>query len=443
MTNKNEASRRDFLKTSAAAAGVLAGGLVLQNTAHAAGDDKIKVGIIGCGGRGKGAAHNVLVSAPGVEIIALADAFEDRLNNLHGEITKICKEDGKIEKLGNKFNVPKDRQFVGLDAYEKLLKTDVNYVILATPPGFRPTHLEAAVAAKKNIFTEKPVSTDAPGIRKVLDAADAAKTANLAIVAGTQRRHQKTYQETMKRIKDGEIGELVGGRFYWNQGLLWKVDRTSEMSDLEYQMRNWYNFTWLCGDHIVEQHVHNIDVMCWAFGAHPVAAVSMGGRSRTNPAFGHIYDFFAVDFEMPKRNQKDEAPHTLSMCRQISGCATENGEHLVGTQGTCHTADRYTFVINGKPLWEKAEMEKNQDPYVQEHTDLIASIRAGKPLNELRQVAESTLTAIMGRMSAYTGKRVTWDMALNSKEELFPSKLDWHMKLDTPAVAVPGTTKFV
>jgi predicted dehydrogenase len=434
MTKKSDASRRDFLKTTAATAGVLASGLALQNTAHAAGSDKVRVGIIGCGGRGKGAGHNVLVAAPGVEIIALADAFEDRLNEAHKVLTAAARDDGKVKQLGNSVDVPKERQFVGLDAYEKLLKTDVNYVILATPPGFRPIHLQAAVAAKKNIFTEKPVATDAPGIRKVLDAADAAKNDKLAIVAGTQRRHQKPYLETLRRIKDGEIGDLVGGRFYWNQNRLWKWDRDSKMTDLEYQIRNWYNFTWLCGDHIVEQHVHNLDVMCWAFGNHPEAAVAMGGRSRTDPAWGHIFDFFAVDFEMPK------GYHTLSMCRQINNCATENGEFLVGTKGTAHVN---AYVINGTALYTKQERDAFVDPYVQEHTDLIESIRTAKPLNELQQVAHSTLTAIMGRMSAYTGKKITWDMALNSKEELMPSKLDWAMKLDMPAVAVPGTTKFV
>jgi predicted dehydrogenase len=437
MTKKSDATRRDFLKTTAATAGVLASGLALQNTAHAAGNDKIKVGLIGCGGRGKGAGHNVLVSAPNVEIVALADAFDDRLQDAYNTLSNIARDDSKVKQLGNAFNVPKDQCFVGLDAYEKLLKTDVNYVMLATPPGFRPTHLQAAVAAKKNIFTEKPVATDGAGIRKVFEAADAAKDAKLAIVAGTQRRHQATYIETMKRIHDGAIGDLVGGRFYWNQGILWKHDRKPEWTDLVYQMRNWYNFTWLCGDHIVEQHVHNIDVMNWAFGTHPEAAVAMGFRTRKDPNFGHIYDFFAVDFEMPK------GVHTLSMCRQISNCKDANSvsEHLVGTKGTCDAADRHTFVINGQPLWTRQEIDKNVDPYVQEHTDLIASIREGKPLNELRRVAESTLTAIMGRMSAYTGWRVTWDMALNSHDDLVPAKLDFSMKLDEAPVAVPGNLK--
>ncbi len=440
MVQKNSTTRRDFLKTTAATAGVLGAGVLLQNTAHAAGGDKIKVGLIGCGGRGTGALHNVIVSAPNVEIVALADAFEDRLNGCRNSITGFAKSDDTVKKLGNSADIPKERCFVGLDAYEQLLKlSDVNYVILATPPGFRPPHLQAAVAAKKNIFCEKPVATDAPGIRKVLDAAEEAKKSNLAIVAGTQRRHQASYIETMKRVHDGAIGDLVGGRFHWNQGLLWKVDRAKDMTDLQWQIRNWYNFTWVCGDHIVEQHIHNLDVMNWAFGSHPEAVVAMGFRTRTDPVYGNIYDFFSMDFEMPK------GVHAYSSCRQINNCKDTNtvSEHLVGTKGTCDTADRHTFILNGQPVFERKALDAMTDPYVQEHTDLIASIRDSKPLNELRRVAESTLTAIMARMSAYTGYRVTWEMALNSKEDLMPPKLAWDMKLDAPPVAIPGTTKFV
>jgi predicted dehydrogenase len=435
MANKSDASRRDFLKTTAATAGVLAGGLALGTSAHAAGSDKIKVGVIGCGGRGTQACENVLCAAPGVELIAMADAFQDHLDGSRNKLMNLERDVAeKVKSLGNKVDVSKDHCFVGLDAYEKLLKTDVNYVILATPPGFRPIHLHAAVAAKKNIFTEKPVATDTAGIRKVLDAYEDAKKANLAIVAGTQRRHQKGYIDTLKRVHDGTIGDLVGGQFYWNQNILWKKDRRPEWKDLEYQIRNWYNFVWLCGDHIVEQHVHNIDVMCWAFGNHPEAAVGMGFHTRTDPAYGHIYDFFAVDFEYPK------GIHTLSMCRQISNCANSVSEHLVGTKGLC---DCGAHNINGESLYTSAERKAFVNPYVQEHTDLIESIRANKPLNELQQVAYSTLTAIMGRMSAYTGKRVTWDMVMKSHEELMPPKLDWDMKLDVPPVAIPGTTKFV
>jgi predicted dehydrogenase len=429
LTHSSGGSRRDFLKTAAAAAAAQA---VLSASVHAAGSDEIKVGLIGCGGRGTGAVHDVLHSAPNVRIVALGDAFRDRADGCRRQIIDLG-EDPTVKQLGNKVDVPPERVFVGLDAYEKVLASPVNYVILATPPGFRPIHLRAAVAAGKNVFTEKPVAVDAPGIRTVLDTYDVAKSKGLAIAAGTQRRHQVSYIETMYRIHDGAIGELVGGRCYWNQGILWKKDRTPDMSDLTWQMRNWYNFTWLCGDHIVEQHVHNLDVINWAFNAHPVRAMGMGGRTRTDPAYGHIFDHFAVDYEYPN------GVHVLSTCRQISNCANNNSEALVGTKGTCRP-DQHS--INGKSVLSRALLRLAVNPYVQEHTDLIESIRGGNPINELKNVAESTLTAILGRMSTYTGQLLTWDQALRSKEVLMPEKLDWSMSLAVPPVAVPGKTPF-
>ncbi len=425
------ASRRDFLKTSAVAgAAAVAAHLSLASAARAAGDDDIKVGLIGCGGRGSGAADNVLHSAKGVKIVALADAFGDRLNGCRKRLEDL-KDDEKVKELGNSVDV-EGRCFVGLDAFEHLLKTDVNYVILATPPGFRPIHLQAAVAAGKNIFTEKPVGTDTVGIRKVFDAYEEAKKKNLAIVAGTQRRHQAGYLETVKQLHDGALGEILGGHCHWDQGILWAYARKPEWSDLVYQMRNWYNFVWLCGDHIVEQHVHNIDVMNWVMGAHPVKARSMGFRTRTDPKYGHIYDFFSTGFEYPNNVT------VLSTCRQIRGCPNDVSETVRGTKGECKVN---LHTINGKPV---APRRGGTDPYVQEHTDLIASIRKGQPLNELKQVAESTLTAIMARMSAYTGRDVTWDFVANkSKENLLPEKLSFEMSLTEPPVPIPGQTKLV
>jgi predicted dehydrogenase len=277
---------------------------------------------------------------------------------------------------------------------------------------------------------------DGPGIRSVLKTYEDAKKKGLHVVAGTQRRHQLGYLETMKRIHGGEIGNIVAGRCYWNQGILWFFKREKDWSDLTYQMRNWYNFTWLCGDHIVEQHVHNIDVINWAIGANPVRAVGMGGRQRSvaNPQdYGHIFDHFAVDYEYPND------VHIMSMCRQISGCANSISEAVAGTKGTCQVNG---YAINGKRVVSRQQTDDARDPYVQEHTDLIASIRADKPLNELQTVAESTLTAIMGRMSTYTGKAITWDQAKNSEEVLMPGNLDWAMKLPEPPVAIPGKTKF-
>jgi predicted dehydrogenase len=432
-------NRRDFLKATGAtvATGLVAGAALSAPAVNAAGSDTIKVGLIGCGGRGKGALENVLSSAPGVQIVALGDAFKDRLDDCRSNTVKFAKSNAKVEQLGNKVDITDDHCYVGLDAYERVINSGANYIILATPPGFRPIHLQAAIAAGRNIFTEKPVAVDGPGIRKVLDAYEDAKKKNLAIVAGTQRRHQLGYLETMKRIHDGEIGDVVGGRAYWNQGVLWCHPRQKEWSDLVYQMRNWYNFVWLCGDHIVEQHIHNLDVINWATGAHPVAAVGMGSRIRDvkNPQdFGHIFDNFAIDYEYPK------SVHILSMCRQINNCWNSVSEAIVGTKGSSIPS---SYTINGKRTLTRDQDEKSVDPYVQEHTDLIASIRKGEPLNELKQVAESTLTAIMGRMSAYTGKRVTWEMALHSQQDTMPPNLDWTMSLQEPPVAVPGKTPFV
>jgi myo-inositol 2-dehydrogenase/D-chiro-inositol 1-dehydrogenase len=432
-TQNSQATRRDFLKTTAAASAVVATQLGLP-AVHAAGSDRIKVGLIGCGNRGRGAAENVLSSASGVQIVALGDAFAEPLKNACELLTKFVQRQ-EIKDRDNTVDLPESRCFVGLDAYEKVIRCpEVNYVILATPPGFRPIHIEAAVAAGKNIFAEKPVAVDGPGIRKVLAACEEAKSKGLAIAAGTQRRHQRAYLETLQRIRDGAIGELVGGRCYWNTNTNTKRLAKPGTPDVAYQIRNWYGYPWLSGDHIVEQHVHNLDVLNWAFAAHPVAVVGMGYRVPRDPGFGPIFNFFAVDLEYPK------GIHALSMCRQISYCANEIGEYLVGTKGMCHVN---AFEINGKRLYTDKEKRKHPNPYVQEHTDLIESIRSGKPLNELKNVAESTLTAIMGRMSAYTGKRVTWEQALNSKEQLMPDSLTWDTPMPVPPVATPGKTPLV
>jgi myo-inositol 2-dehydrogenase / D-chiro-inositol 1-dehydrogenase len=424
-------TRRTFLKTATAAAvgGAVASGLDLVPGAYAAGSDEIRVGLIGCGGRGTGAARNVLAAAKGVRIVAMGDTFKDRLDDSKKSLA---------EKTAGAFQISEDRCFVGLDAFEKVLATDANYIILATPPGFRPQHLKAAIAAGKNVFTEKPVAVDAPGIRQVIQLADEAAAKRLAIVAGTQRRHQAGYLETFARVHDGAIGDIVGARCYWNQGGLWHKDKQPEWSDLEYQIRNWLYYTWLSGDHIVEQHVHNIDVINWALRGHPLRAVGMGGRQvRTAPEFGHIYDHFAIDFEYPN------GVHVMSMCRQIEGCANNVSESLVGTKGTCRTeaaAERYE--LTGPSAWRRPKNDADVDPYVQEHTDLIASIRAGKPLNELKQVAESVLTAIMGRMSAYSGKAIGWEEALASNESLMPTTVTWG-PMPVPAVAMPGQASSV
>ncbi|WP_435016390.1 Gfo/Idh/MocA family oxidoreductase [Tundrisphaera sp. TA3] len=417
------ASRRDFLRTSALAAA--ATGLVATPSVHAAGSDIIRVGLVGCGGRGTGAAEQSINSSSNVKLVAMGDLFRDHLANARE----------KLSRFGDKVEVTDDRCFVGFDAYQKVIDAGVDLVILATPPGFRPAHIKAVVDAGKHLFTEKPVAVDGPGIRMVLAAAEKAKEKNLAVVAGTQRRHQAGYVEAMKRIHDGAIGDVLTARCYWNQGGLWKRDRQESWSDVEWQVRNWLYFTWLSGDHIVEQHVHNLDVVNWAMGAHPTRAVALAGRQvRTSPAYGNVFDHFAVDYEFAN------GAHSLSMCRQIDGCENNVSESIVGTKGTFDLRPgQYRLIgASGAPLRFKGE----RNPYEQEHIDMVESIRSGKPLNELKTVAESTLTAIMGRMSAYTGKAVTWEQALNSELNTMPEKLAFG-PMPTPPVAVPGETPFV
>ncbi len=426
------ATRRDFLKTTATASVVAAATQLSLPAVHAAGSDVIKVGLIGCGGRGTGAAENVLSAAPNVKVVAIGDAFEEPLKRCRNWLSKFSQKD-HVKKLGNSVELTESNCHAGLIAYEGVLQSEANYIILATPPGFRPIHLEAAVAAGKTIFAEKPVGVDGPGIRKVLKAHEEAVKKNLCIVAGTQRRHQRGYLETLKQIHDGAIGDLVGGRAYWNQGTLLKRLRKPGTNNVAYQINNWYAFLWLCGDHIVEQHVHNLDVLNWAFRSHPVRAVGMGYRAG-DKGYGGIFNFFAIDYEYP------QGVHALSMCRQISGCATEVGEHLVGTKGMSHVN---AYDLNGKRLFTQKERKQHVNPYVQEHTDLIESVRSGKPLNELKNVAESTLTAIMGRMSAYTGKEVTWDKALNSREDTMPKDLTLDMSLSEPEMPMPGKTPLI
>jgi predicted dehydrogenase len=423
-------TRRTFLKS--AAAGAVLTNLPVPGT-HGAGSDVIKVGVVGCGGRGSGAAENIVDSTNGVKITAVGDVFKHRAERLRNFLSK---------ERPDKAEIADDRVFVGIDAYKKVIDSGIDLVVLATPPGFRPRHIEYAVAAGKNIFTEKPVAVDAPGIRRCLAAYEESRKKNLGIVAGTQRRHQTGYLETMQRLHDGAIGEITGGRCYWNQGAIWfrsrdELKRFAEKpGDVAYQMHNWYHFVWTCGDHFVEQHVHNLDVINWALRALPVRCVGLGGRSNRpagDPAVvGNIFDHFAVDYEYPN------GVHILSMARQIAGTKSNVSEAVVGTKGTCQVN---AYTIRGEKAWRFGG--RDNAPYVQEHTDLIKSIRDGRPLNELKTVAESTLTAIMGRMSTYTGQEIGWEQALNSKQDTFPKDLSWDAKLDTPPVAMPGKTPFL
>jgi predicted dehydrogenase len=423
-------NRRDFLKTSAAAGTAAASVLSLAPTVHASANDLIRVGLIGCGGRGKGAAQQCVQGGRNVKLWAMGDAFRDRLNDGLSFLRP---------RVGDSMEVPSERQFVGLDAYRDVI-ANCDLVILATPPGFRPIHLQAAVQANKHIFTEKPVAVDAPGVQTVLGLYEEANRRGLCVVAGLQRHYQTGYLQSMRRIHEGELGTITSARCYWNQGGLWHHDRAASETDAEWQIRNWLYFTWLSGDHICEQHVHNLDVVNWAIGAHPVRCVGMGGRqARTRPEFGHIYDHFSVEYTYPND------VHVLSTCRQIEGCEHNVSEAVVGTRGTWTSRDTpgdpnfYRIKdTQGTTQWTFRRGDDNE-PYQKEHDVLIDCIRQGRPINNLRYVAESTLTAIMGRMSAYTGRVVTWNEALASTERLMPQNLALNSTLAIPPVATPGT----
>src|SRR5947207_6270816 len=373
-------SRRTFVKKTTAA---LAAAALIPGVAYAGGSDKIRVGMIGCGGRGSGAARDCLRADANIQIVAMGDLFKDRLEGARNTLTKLSAE---------KFNVADDHCFVGFDAYQKVLACDIDLVILATAPGFRPGHIRAAIEAGKHIFAEKPVATDPVGVRSVIESGEIAKSKNLAFVAGTQRRHDPDYNDIIGRIHDGAIGEVVSGSCYWNQGGLWMKPRKPEWSDMEWQIRNWLYFTWLSGDHICEQHIHQLDVMNWIMGGPPISAYGMGGRQvRTDPAYGNIYDHFTIEYAYKN------GARVLSMCRQIDGTTSRIQERVVGSDGVSVAG----ISISGKNSFHTSKFgvketdpvdETKITPYQQEHIDLIMSIRGGKVLNEAQQVAESTLT---------------------------------------------------
>jgi myo-inositol 2-dehydrogenase/D-chiro-inositol 1-dehydrogenase len=383
-------TRRHFLGATAAA-GLLSTSVPVIG--QAGGGKKFKIGLIGCGGRGSGAAQNHLEAAKSagveVEIWAVCDPQEDRAKG-----------------QANRFKIPAERAFFGFDGYRKLLESGVDIVILATPPNFRPVHFEAAVKAGKHVFTEKPVAVDPPGIRRFLAAAAEAEQKGLSVVAGTQRRHQKAYVRNARAIQDGFIGKILGGTVHWCQNQLWFKKRNPGESDAMYLARNWVNWTEMSGDHIVEQHVHNIDVACWFIGRPPQAATGFGSRERRET--GNQYDFFSVDYDF------GEDVHIHSMCRQINGTWTRVGELLRGTEGVCQGGGRITGP-EGKPLPPEPE-GWHDDPYTQEHVALLKSIVDGKPINEGKQVAESCMAAIMGRISAYTGQMVRWAEVMERKD---------------------------
>ena len=389
---------------------------------------EIKVGVIGCGGRGSGAIQNLFDAADGIKLTALGDVFPDRLEGLRKMAS---------EKLGQE--VPDENCFIGFDAYQKVIDSGVDMIIDTTPPVFRPDHFKYAVQKGVHSFLEKPVAVDAKGYRTVMAAAKQAQAKGLCVVCGTQRHHQRPYVEAFRKIQEGYIGEITGGNVYWNQGMLWYRNREKGWSDMEWMIRDWVNWKWLSGDHIVEQHVHNIDVFLWMSGYKVAKATGFGARHRR--ITGDQYDQFSIDFEM------ENGVHLHSMCRQIDGCSNAVGEIIYGTKGSWNSFDHEIKDLDGNVVWkfdnEKAETEFQQhNPYVLEHVDLVNHIRKGEPIDEATACAMSTLAGVMGRTAAYTGDTVSWDDMSQSEMDYLPEKLEiGPMDMSGYTVQVPGKAK--
>jgi predicted dehydrogenase len=425
----SEKDKQKVKRNTTTAGGAAATAGAVASAVHASGSDTIKAGLLGCGGRGNGAIKENLRADPGVVVVALADLFEDKVRKTRDSLMRDKSFEGRVK-------IPDENLFWGFDCHEKLAKCEADLLCMATAPAFRGRQMMAAVKAGKHIFTEKPVATDPAGCREVMEASKIAKEKGLAIVAGTQRRHELSRVELMKRIHDGAIGELVGGQCYWYGGGIWFRGYQEGWSELEWQCNNWYHFNWLCGDQICEQHIHNIDVMNWCFDGPPKNFTALGGRAwrsynkdQINPAKevcrkynndseegwekynGDIWDHIFAEFEY------ENGARCLSFSGHSPGTG-RNGEKIVGAKGTSDC----NHNISGENAWQyKGE---NVNGQLQEHIDLIKSIRAGKPLNEGQQIAESTLTAIGARMSAYTGRSFSWKWLLNaSKLDLVPKEL--------------------
>ncbi len=411
-------NRREFGKHAALGATAVAGFGIVKN-AHAA--DPLTIGLIGAGGRGKGAVGNAISANENVKLIGIADVMEHTAKGAYNQLKN---------KYEDQVQMDEDAVFWGLDAFQKVIDLKPDYVILATPPGFRPQHFEAVVDAKLHCFCEKPVATDSVGMGRFMKAARKSERLGLSVVAGTQRRHQKEYVETVQKIHDGALGEIVSGCAYWNGTLPHARDRKEGMDDLTYQLYNWYNFCWICGDNIVEQHIHNLDVINWVLRAHPIAVTSNGGRAwkpLDDPKYGNIWDNFTCDFEYPN------GIHVLSMCRHWNNSAGNVSELVTGTNrdyrnGQSRCNDMASDRVGGYA-------------YVQEHKDLQDSIQGNGPkLNEAMQVAISVFTSIFGRMAAYSGKRLTWDEALNMDYNILPKDMAFGVDLPPDPIPVPGNS---
>ena len=410
------------------------GGLSVERGAHAQGSDTVKVALVGCGGRGSGAAAQALSTEGNVKLVAMADAFSNRLDNSYKNLA---------EKHQAKMEVTDDHKFIGFDAYKDAIKL-ADVVILATPPGFRPIHFEEAVKQGKHVFMEKPVAVDASGVKRVLAAAEEAKKKNLKVGVGLQRHHQLGYLETIKRLHDGAIGDIVAARCYWNGDGVWVNERVAGETEMQYQMRNWYYFVWLSGDHICEQHIHNLDVINWVKNSYPIKCHGMGGREvRTDKKYGEIFDHHAVEFEY------EDGSRMFSQCRHIRGCWSNVSEHVIGTKGACDVSGH---TITGANAWSlsREDRRRGRDAYQQEHDNLFAAIRNDKPFNEAVNGAMSSLTSIMGRLATYSGKVIDSKEVLASETALVPSAYTWDGTPPTLPdengfypIPVPGSTNVV
>ena len=427
----NQTNRREFLKTSVAAGAALsAPAIISANLFAAANSDTLRIGLVGCGGRGSGAAEQALNADKNVVLTAMGDAFPEQIQSSLGELQK---------KHPDRVKVTPEKRFSGLDAYQKVIESGVDVVLLCSPPGFRPVHLQAAVAAGKHVFCEKPMATDAPGVRSVIESVKLSKEKKLSLVAGFCWRYEGARREFYQRIHDGAIGDIRAIYANYYTGPVKPMPpasaRPAGMGDLEWQMRNWYNFVWLSGDGLVEQACHSIDKIAWGLkDATPLKAVAVGGRSTPNNQ-GNIFDHMFITYEFPNNVR------AFMGQRQTGNCHGENSDYLMGEDGFAKIPGWAEPRIQGKVNWKYSGPKT--DMYQQEHNELFAGIRSGKFLNDGDRMAHSTMMAIMGRMAAYTGQEVTWEDALNSKEQLVPAQLDWKMSLNFPPLATPGTTKLI
>ncbi|MCE7863186.1 MAG: gfo/Idh/MocA family oxidoreductase [Bacteroidetes bacterium CHB5] len=438
---KSTHTRREFVKKTSLIAGSLASLPFISNAhVNTSVDDAIKIALIGCGGRGTGAAMQALLTKQNVKLVAMADAFRDRLDQCFKALTDVDNEDGNVS---DRVAVPEENKFVGFDGYKKAIAL-ADVVILTTPPGFRPIHFEEAVRLGKHVFMEKPVATDPAGVKRVLDAALVARQKKLNVVVGLQRHYQNSYRELYKKFKEGLIGDIVSAQAWWNNEGVWVNPRKYNQTEMEYQMRNWYYFNWLCGDHIVEQHIHNIDVINWFKGGYPVRAQGMGGREvRKGKDFGEIFDHHYVEFTYA------DGTVLNSQCRHIKGTMSKVDEFIMGTKGNIYFGAANMVDRKGKVLYQYDRTKEN-NPYQTEHDELFAAITKKEyKFDDTENGARTTMTAILGRMATYSGKVVEFDKALNSGLSIMPTQFDFNaLPPIVPnadglyPVAVPGVTNY-